>query len=68
MHGLPLLESVAVALLVLGNAFFVAAEFALVSIRQTRIEQMLAAGIPGARAVLRLQREMDYFLPAVQLG
>ncbi len=68
MHGLSLLESAAVALLILGNAFFVAAEFALVSIRQTRIEQMLADGVPGARAVLRLQREMDNFLPAVQLG
>ncbi len=68
MHGLPLLEFVAVALLILANAFFVAAEFALVSIRDTRIEQMLAAGIPGARAVRRLQSEMDEFLPAVQLG
>ena len=68
MHGLPLLQFVAVALLILGNAFFVAAEFALVSIRDTRIEQMLAAGIPGARAVRRLQQDLDDFLPAVQLG
>ncbi len=42
MHGLPLLQFVAVAMLILANAFFVAAEFALVSIRDTRIEQMLA--------------------------
>jgi CBS domain containing-hemolysin-like protein len=68
MHGLSLLEFVAVALLILANAFFVAAEFALVSIRDTRIEQMLAAQIPGARAVRRLQRDLDDFLPAVQLG
>jgi len=68
MHGLPLLQFVAVALLILANAFFVAAEFALVSIRDTRIEQMMAAGVPGARAVRRLQRELDDFLPAVQLG
>src|SRR5580698_764412 len=68
MHGLPLLKSVAVALLILANAFFVAAEFALVSIRDTRIEQMLAAGVPGARAVRRLQQDLDDFLPAVQLG
>ncbi len=45
-----------------------AAEFALVSIRETRIEQMLSDGIPGARAVRRLQHDLDYFLPAVQLG
>jgi CBS domain containing-hemolysin-like protein len=68
MHGLSLLEFVAVAMLILVNAFFVAAEFALVSIRETRIQQMLAAGIPGAHAVRRLQQEMDDFLPAVQLG
>jgi CBS domain containing-hemolysin-like protein len=68
MHGLPLLQFVAVALLILANAFFVAAEFALVSIRDTRIQQMLAAGVPGARAVRRLQLELDDFLPAVQLG
>jgi putative hemolysin len=68
MHGLPLLQFVAVALLILANAFFVAAEFALVSIRDTRIEQMLAAGIPGARAVRHLQQDLDDFLPAVQLG
>jgi putative hemolysin len=68
MHGLALLEFVAVALLILANAFFVAAEFALVSIRDTRIEQMLAAGTPGARAVRRLQQDLDDFLPAVQLG
>jgi len=68
MHGLPLLKFVAVALLILANGFFVAAEFALVSIRDTRIEQMLAGSMPGARAVRRLQQDLDDFLPAVQLG
>ncbi len=68
MHGLSLLQFVAVAMLILANAFFVAAEFALVSIRDTRIEQMLAAGVAGARAVRRLQQDLDDFLPAVQLG
>jgi putative hemolysin len=68
MQGLLLLQCVAVAMLILANGFFVAAEFALVSIRDTRIEQMLAARVPGARAVRRLQRDLDDFLPAVQLG
>ena len=68
MHGLSLLKSVAVAMLILANAFFVAAEFALVSIRDTRIEQLLAAKVPGARAVRRLQHALDELLPAVQLG
>jgi CBS domain containing-hemolysin-like protein len=68
MLGLSLLQFVAVAMLILVNAFFVAAEFALVSIRDTRVEQMLAAHVPGARAVRRLQQDLDDFLPAVQLG
>jgi CBS domain containing-hemolysin-like protein len=68
MHGLPLLQIVAVAILILANGFFVAAEFALVSMRDTRIEQMIAAGVPGAVSVRRLQSDLDGFLPAVQLG
>ncbi|MGB8259000.1 MAG: hemolysin family protein [Terracidiphilus sp.] len=68
MQGLALLKFAAVAMLILANAFFVAAEFALVSIRDTRIEQLLAAGVPGARTVRRLQEDMEDFLPAVQLG
>jgi putative hemolysin len=68
MHGLPLLQVVAVAMLILANAFFVAAEFAMVSTRDTRIEQLLAAHVSGARAVRRLQHDLEYFLPAVQLG
>jgi CBS domain containing-hemolysin-like protein len=65
---LALLKFAAVAMLILANAFFVAAEFALVSVRDTRIEQLLAAQVPGARAVRRLQHDLDDFLPAVQLG
>jgi putative hemolysin len=68
MQGLLLLQCVAVAMLILANGFFVAAEFALVSIRDTRIEQMLTAHVPGSRAVRRLQSDLDDFLPAVQLG
>ena len=67
MEGLSLLQTIAVAMLILANAFFVAAEFALVSIRE-RIEQMLAARVPGARVVRLLQRGMEELLPAVQLG
>ena len=55
-------------MLILANAFFVAAEFALVSIRETRIQQLFEAQVPGARAVRRLQQGLDDLLPAVQLG
>jgi CBS domain containing-hemolysin-like protein len=68
MHGLLLLQCAAVAMLILVNGFFVAAEFALVSIRDTRVQQLLASQVPGARAVRRLQHDLDDFLPAVQLG
>ncbi len=68
MDGLSLLRPVAVAMLILANAFFVAAEFALVSIRETRIEQLLEARVPGAGAVRRLQGSIEDLLPAVQLG
>ena len=67
MH-FALLQFVLIAALILANGFFVAAEFALVSIRDSRIEQMIANSIPGARAVRLLQQELDDFLPAVQLG
>src|ERR1700728_1875573 len=68
MIELMLFRMVSVALLILANGFFVAAEFALVSVRETRIEQLIALGRPGARAVRRLQENMEDFLPAVQLG
>ncbi len=57
-----------VAVLILATAFFVAAEFAIVSIRETRLEQLLKQGRPGADTALRLKREIDDFLAANQLG
>jgi CBS domain containing-hemolysin-like protein len=57
-----------VAFLILANSFFVAAEFALVSVRETRIQALLAQGRPGARTALHLKNSIDEFLPAVQFG
>jgi CBS domain containing-hemolysin-like protein len=57
-----------IAFFILANSFFVAAEFALVSVRETRIEHLLAMNRPGARAAIRLKQNMDEFLPAVQFG
>ncbi|MGB7190468.1 MAG: hemolysin family protein [Acidobacteriaceae bacterium] len=68
MFEFLLFHGVAIAVLILGNAFFVAAELALVSVRQTRVEQMVAQRRPGARLVRHLQQHLDDFLPAVQLG
>jgi putative hemolysin len=63
-----LIRGIMVAFFILANSFFVAAEFALVSLRETRVQQLIALGRPGARTVLQLKRSMDDFLPAVQLG
>ena len=63
-----LFRVIMVAFFILASSFFVAAEFALVSVRETRIQQLIALGRPGARTVLKLKHSIDEFLPAVQLG
>ncbi|WP_158751227.1 hemolysin family protein [Acidobacterium sp. S8] len=68
MSGLLLFRFVSIAVLILANGFFVAAEFAIVSVRETRVEQLIAQRRPGARLVRRLQENLDDFLPAVQFG
>jgi len=68
MAPLVLLRILVIVLLVALNAFFVAAEFAIVSVRDTRIQQLIDARRTGARTVQRLQQHLDDFLPAVQFG
>ena len=63
-----LFRVIMVAFFILANSFFVAAEFAIVSVRETRIQQLIAHGRPGARTALKLKHSIDEFLPAVQLG
>lgn len=63
-----LLRILTVAVLILATAFFVGAEFAVVSVRETRLEHLLAQNRTGARAALKLKREIDDFLAANQLG
>jgi magnesium and cobalt exporter, CNNM family len=64
MNTLGLLAAV---LLLLGNAFFVAAEFAAVSVRRAQIEP-LAARSRRARRVLDAQRRLSLLLAGAQLG
>ena len=68
MAALVFLRIFAVILLVALNGFFVAAEFAMVSIRDTRIQQLIDAKRVGARTVQKIQQQLDDFLPAVQFG
>jgi CBS domain containing-hemolysin-like protein len=54
--------------LVVLNGLFVAAEFALVSVRKTRIEELAARGVKGSRAVLKALEQMSDAIAATQLG
>ena len=68
MITLVLLRIILLVLLVAANAFFVAAEFAMVSVRDTRIQQLIEQRRLGARTVQKIQQRLDEFLPAVQFG
>jgi len=62
------LRLLAVVALVLANAFFVAAEFALVAARRTRIEAMVRRGDRKARTVQAALQDLYRQLSAAQLG
>lgn len=63
-----LLKVLAVVALVLLNAFFVAAEFALVKVRLTQLEPLIAAGHRRAALARRLIQHLDASIGATQLG
>ncbi len=58
----------AVVVLVLANAFFVAAEFALVGARKTRLDEMARAGDRKARLARTAVQSLDRYISATQLG
>ena len=68
MIAYVLLRVFVILLLVAANAFFAAAEFALVSVRETRIQQLIAAHRVGARTVLKLHQQLARVVNGVQLG
>ena len=68
MVAFVLLRVFLILLLVAANAFFAAAEFALVSVRDTRIQQLIDAHRIGARTVLKLHQHLDEVVNGVQLG
>ncbi|WP_424951417.1 hemolysin family protein [Deinococcus sp.] len=59
---------IALFFLVLFNGFFVAVEYALVSVRRTRIDQLADEGVRAAQAVQRVLGSLDQYIAAVQLG
>jgi CBS domain containing-hemolysin-like protein len=62
------LELLAVAALILLNAYFVAAEYGLVTARKTRIQELEQQGKRRARTVLRIVADPPRFIAAMQLG
>ena len=68
MVAYVLLRVFVILLLVAANAFFAAAEFALVSVRETRIQQLIEAQRVGARTVLKLHQQLGRVVNGVQLG
>ncbi len=63
-----ILQLILVAFLVGLNAFFVAAEFALVAMRASRVRQLIEEGEPRARLVRELLQDLDRVLSGVQVG
>jgi CBS domain containing-hemolysin-like protein len=63
-----ILALISVPVLVAANAFFVAAEFALVSVRRTRIDELVTAGVHGAPAARMAIDHLDDVIAATQLG
>ncbi|AGE79197.1 TPA: hemolysin family protein [Bacillus thuringiensis] len=59
---------VMVAILIAFTGFFVAAEFAIVKIRSSRIDQLVAEGKRGALAAKKVTTNLDEYLSACQLG
>ena len=57
-----------IVLLLFANAFFVASEFALVSVRQTRIQQLANEGNKTAEVANNALAHLDRYIAATQLG
>ncbi len=71
MEQTPLFDALgilAIVVFVLSNAFFVAAEFSLVSVRRTRIAELVERGHPGANLVQQAIENPDRVIAATQLG
>ena len=66
--GMLILKFALVILLVLLNGFFVAAEFALVKIRDTQLDRLVQKGNRRARAARHVLANLDRYLSAAQLG
>jgi putative hemolysin len=62
------LELSSVVVVILWNAFFVAAEYAFVSVRHTRLDELIGQGDKRARVVRKIVSDPSHFISAMQLG
>src|SRR4051812_35654454 len=73
-HWTPMLDWLTIVglivfpLLLAANGFFVAAEFALVAVRKTRMQELERKGFKRAALVLQALEHLDRFIAATQLG
>ena len=63
-----LIDLVSIFLLILINGYFSASEFALISLRKSRVRHLVKSGDRAARRVQGLQEEPERFLATVQIG
>jgi CBS domain containing-hemolysin-like protein len=64
----PIEKLIVTLLLVALNGFFVAAEFAIIRVRQTRIAELVEQGVSSARSVQSFLVRLDTYLSGTQLG
>ena len=62
------LEAILIIALILANGFFAASEIAVIAMRRSRIEAMVARGVKCAPVIGRLKNDPDRFLATVQIG
>ncbi len=62
------MELIIIGLLILLNGFFALSEIALVSSKRSRLEQLKIKGIKGAKTALKLIKNSENFLSAIQVG
>ncbi|MGN7477502.1 hemolysin family protein [Solibacillus silvestris] len=68
MDSIIIINLILVAVFILLTAFFVGAEFSILKVRMSRIDQLIAEGNKKAVIAKKVTQELDYYLSACQLG
>lgn len=68
LDGQTIINLILIVVLILLTAFFVGAEFAILKVRMSRIDQLISEGNKKAALAKKVANELDYYLSACQLG